>query len=101
MQFFEASFGEFVHGGNPTFEEIEGIANAKKKKSAEENKTAHENNAKAEEEAKARAIEEAAKTEAEAALNNDSDDFFDNFWRNQQKYHDDSQGQDDSNEKKD
>ena len=73
----------------PTFEEIENIANEKKKKSDEENKTAHENNARAEEEARKRREAEAAEQmrRMKAEKDGDSADFFDAFWSEQQKYH--------------
>ena len=70
----------------PTFEEIENIAAEKRKKSEEENKTAHENNAKAEEEARKKAEAEAERLQRENAGQKDAD-FFDIFWREQQKYH--------------
>ncbi len=67
---------------NPTMEEIEAIADNKKKNSDDENKVAHENNAKAEAEAKAR-------EEAEKENRNDQNDpfgnngdFLNDFFRN-------------------
>ena len=79
----------------PTFEEIENIANEKKRKSEQENKTAHENNAKAEEEARKKAEAEAAeaKRRMEQGENSDTSDFFDIFWREQQKFHTDNKGE--------
>ena len=81
----------------PTFEEIENIANEKKRKSEQENKTAHENNAKAEEEARKKAEAEAAeaKRRMEQGENSDTSDFFDIFWREQQKFHSDNNGESD------
>ena len=81
----------------PTFEEIENIANEKKRKSEQENKTAHENNAKAEEEARKKAEAEAAEARRrmEQGETSDSSDFFDIFWREQQKFHTDNNGESD------
>ena len=81
----EEQFNAAMERDNPTIEEIENIATAKKNKSEEENKTAHENNRKSEEEAKAREeAERKAKEQAEEATKNNggfsSDDFFNSIW---------------------
>ncbi len=80
----------------PTFEDIENIANEKRRKSEEENKTAHENNAKAEEEARKKAEAEAAEAKRvmEENPNGADSDFFDIFWREQQKFHTEGNGDD-------
>ena len=57
----DEQFKAAMESENPTIEEIEAIANERKRKSEMENKTAHENNEKAEEEAKRKAEEEAKK----------------------------------------
>ncbi len=89
---------------NPTIEEIENIADEKKKKSDEENKTAHENNAKAEEEARkleAERLERLRREQAEIGSFS-SDDFFKNIFEspkeNDMSYNpetDDTEKQDD------
>ena len=81
----EEQFHAAMERDNPTIEDIENIATAKKNKSEEENKTAHENNRKSEEEAKAREeAERKAKEQAEEAAKNNggfsSDDFFNSIW---------------------
>ena len=63
---------------NPTFEEIEKIAEERIRKSEEENKTAHENNQKAEEEEKR--LNDLAKKIADSK----NDDLLDNFFRDMQ-----------------
>jgi len=65
---------------NPTVEEIEAIAENKRKNSDDENKVAHENNAKAEAEAKARADEEAARMKENPTEENG--DFLNDFFNN-------------------
>ncbi len=83
----EEQFKAAMETDNPTIEDIEKIAEEKKKKSEAENKTAHENNAKAEAEAKAKAEAEAAESERIAreafGFSNgfSSDDFFKNVWQ--------------------
>ena len=72
----EEQFKACMESENPTFEEIENIANEKSRKSEEENKTAHENNQKAEEERIAK--------EKETADANKTDDLLGNFFRDMQ-----------------
>jgi len=78
----EEQFRYAMETESPTIEEIEAIAQEKKKKSEEENKTAHENNAKAEEEAREKARAEAedqAKRDADNGML--SEDFFNTVWQ--------------------
>lgn len=98
----QEQFEAAMSSENPTFEEIESIANEKKRKSEEENKTAHENNLRKEEEArkKAEAEAEEAKRRMEEGRASDAD-FFDAFWREQQKYHDKNSDGSDNTENKD
>ena len=83
----EEQFKAAMESENPTIEDIEKIAEEKKKKSEEENKSAHEKNAKAEAEAKARAEAEAAESDRIAreafgiSTGFSSDDFFKNVWQ--------------------
>ncbi len=82
----EEQFKVAMEMENPAIEDIEKIAEDKKKKSEEENKSAHEKNAKAEAEAKARAEAEAAESDriareafgASTAFS--SEDFFKSVW---------------------
>ena len=82
----EEQFKAAMEMEDPSIEEIEKIADDKKKKSEEENKTAHKNNEKAEAEAKAKAEAEAAEADrlAREAFGKtsgfSSEDFFRNVW---------------------
>lgn len=83
----EEQFKAAMEMENPTIEDIEKIAEDKKKKSEEENKSAHEKNAKAEAEAKARAEAEAAESDRiareafGASTGFSSDEFFKSVWK--------------------
>ena len=84
----EEQFRVAMETENPTIEQIENIAEDKKKKSAEENNIAHETNRKAEEEARERARLEAERIAKESRERQEransgafsSDDFFSTVW---------------------
>ena len=78
----EEQFRAAMEADAPTIEEIENIAEEKKRKSAEENKTAHENNERAEQEARKKAEEEAARKREEMQKSGHfpSDEFFDTIF---------------------